>query len=608
MNVQDAFRSGLGRLRSAASPTNKHKNMRHPQQKPIPSMARRQKRWRIGCAALVLLLILANTVAFEILQQLKFKLLTKLMVDDRTVGMANSFLRHFDERTFGHIAESPLRSPPAVSVDIAAEMSHCEDPARLASKGGAFCRQWQRGDRCTVFSLAGGGANELDVFLSDTEACVVMGLDPALGALLRSMPQMAGGFQDKDDVDVKFRSEVELGLLARELGVMKEVDVLNVDVHGAEWFLLNEIIESPWRQLVVHLYFPEQFDVEIVNGHFVVKDTEEKRGVVDPAAWLAYLQRYAHPWHFQMRGQRHAVAFFVKKDAAKATPLLLNESNVLWSKNWHQLVNCPQVPARYYSAGTESKFSVTELRKFFTKCSGLIWIRLGSFANNELERFIEEVLPFMENTFSLVTSDGDNRVPGGITNAQKLLDSPKLERWFTQNYDGSIKHAKLHPVPIGFDLHTQWNGLWSSDVNKNLHHMKRMRLTMRKRKNEILLDAMGMYKLRRDMDTAVGCVKHLHLGSLPINKLWNTYTIYRFGLSPHGNGLDCHRTWEMLFFGIIPIVKTSSLDKLYENLPVVILDEWDDVCDPEKFGAAYKRAEQFIQVPSEIFTTSYWIR
>ena len=45
-------------------------------------------------------------------------------------------------------------------------------------------------------------------------------------------------------------------------------------------------------------------------------------------------------------------------------------------------------------------------------------------------------------------------------------------------------------------------------------------------------------------------------------------------VSTHGNGLDCHRTWEMLFYGMIPIVKTSSLDVLYRNLSVVVVSEW----------------------------------
>lgn len=45
-------------------------------------------------------------------------------------------------------------------------------------------------------------------------------------------------------------------------------------------------------------------------------------------------------------------------------------------------------------------------------------------------------------------------------------------------------------------------------------------------------------------------------------------------LSPRGNGLDCHRHWEALLCGAIPIVKTSFLNDLFQDLPVIIVDDW----------------------------------
>ena len=52
---------------------------------------------------------------------------------------------------------------------------------------------------------------------------------------------------------------------------------------------------------------------------------------------------------------------------------------------------------------------------------------------------------------------------------------------------------------------------------------------------------------------------------------------HRFVLSPRGNGLDAHRTWEALLVGAIPIVRSSALNPLYEGLPVLIVDEWTHV-------------------------------
>jgi hypothetical protein len=52
---------------------------------------------------------------------------------------------------------------------------------------------------------------------------------------------------------------------------------------------------------------------------------------------------------------------------------------------------------------------------------------------------------------------------------------------------------------------------------------------------------------------------------------------YPFWLSPRANGLDYHRTWEALYLDIIPIVMNSSLNILYQHLPVVIINHYKEL-------------------------------
>ena len=42
-------------------------------------------------------------------------------------------------------------------------------------------------------------------------------------------------------------------------------------------------------------------------------------------------------------------------------------------------------------------------------------------------------------------------------------------------------------------------------------------------------------------------------------------------------GLDTHRLWEALILGCIPIIKSSGLDALFEDLNVCIVSSWNDV-------------------------------
>ena len=58
---------------------------------------------------------------------------------------------------------------------------------------------------------------------------------------------------------------------------------------------------------------------------------------------------------------------------------------------------------------------------------------------------------------------------------------------------------------------------------------------------------------------------------------WKEMGKYAFVLSPHGNGLDCIRTFEALCLGCIVILKTSCLDHLYQDMPVLIVNSYYDI-------------------------------
>lgn len=54
---------------------------------------------------------------------------------------------------------------------------------------------------------------------------------------------------------------------------------------------------------------------------------------------------------------------------------------------------------------------------------------------------------------------------------------------------------------------------------------------------------------------------------------------HAFALSPEGNGVQCHRTWEALLSGATAVVtKTgTAVDELYSGLPVLLLRDWGDL-------------------------------
>lgn len=294
---------------------------------------------------------------------------------------------------------------------------------------------------------------------------------------------------------------------------------------------------------------------------------------------------------------------------------VVNVSNILWSRNWHNLVTCSTVPESYYNAATEKRHSAQEMMKYFSGCGGPLWVRLNTdhknAKNNDITTFATHVLPKMKKAFVLITTDGDNSVPSNIDKAQDILDSPLCKAWYTQNYDGSLKHSKLKPIPIGFDLHTNWKGLWTDNVSENLEKMLELRANSLERTRDAVpfVPPWGAsHHERIRSDNALECLHHVHGNRMGIDKLWDTYGSKTFALSPQGNGLDCHRTWELLFFGVIPIVKSvGGLDAMYKDLPVVIVKDWTDVCAPKFFVNERERLKDKWPMSLDKFQLDYWV-
>ena len=87
--------------------------------------------------------------------------------------------------------------------------------------------------------------------------------------------------------------------------------------------------------------------------------------------------------------------------------------------------------------------------------------------------------------------------------------------------------------------------------------------------------------------------------------IWKEQLKYSFVVSPHGNGLDCHRTWEALILGCIPIVKSSSMDSMFYDLPVLILNEWGELNE----ALLIKTLDEFSSKKFNMhkLTLNYWI-
>mmetsp|Transcript_6934 Transcript_6934/g.12814 ORF Transcript_6934/g.12814 Transcript_6934/m.12814 type:complete len:465 (-) Transcript_6934:38-1432(-) len=193
----------------------------------------------------------------------------------------------------------------------------------------------------------------------------------------------------------------------------------------------------------------------------------------------------------------------------------------------------------------------------------------------------------------------------------EFLEDNRLHYWFTQNYDiGNCLDVpamgsncvnptvtrkqlnKIGAIPLGIDFHTTSEKVfrYSKDFEPPLEQQKLLlsisKLKFKERKPKIVsLFTADPEKPDREQllerSTALASCVIQPKAKMNRNKFWKLTSEFAFIFAPQGNGIDTHRVYESLSLGTVPIVRSSPLDKLYEQYPITIVKDWAAIesCD-----------------------------
>lgn len=260
----------------------------------------------------------------------------------------------------------------------------------------------------------------------------------------------------------------------------------------------------------------------------------------------------------------------------------------LWSRGISRFCDS-RGPDDYWQAPTENVLAPELIREHYGAAHGLVWIRLSTQPRinrlADLDHFATFALPTIRHPFVLITTDGDVLVPSELrrSTVDAILASPWLRAWYTQNYDG-IGIDKLFPMPIGLDLHTPRPFMSPRKLIEILDEVSSSRPPLEDLPLRVVCDiGLSLASAARvDAMAALQGCSHIDFVTWRISQaaIWKRYASSPFVLSVEGNALDCHRTWEALYLGSIVITKTSTLDSLYKDLPVVIIKDWNEIREP----------------------------
>ena len=172
----------------------------------------------------------------------------------------------------------------------------------------------------------------------------------------------------------------------------------------------------------------------------------------------------------------------------------------------------------------------------------------------------------------------------------ELLNSTKLIRWYAKN--AVISHSKLRPIPLGPRFHSMSEMFFGEPKLSTIDILSRHCLTPYEKFTNASLKTNLLYfnfnnattghpyysthrNIRHTIYEALRINNFSYVENTEFEEYLTILSTYRFCMSPPGTGVDTHRTWECLMVGTIPILISSPLDSLFDDLPVLLVKNED---------------------------------
>eukprot|EP00045_Choanoeca_perplexa_P003618 m.32291 g.32291 ORF g.32291 m.32291 type:complete len:375 (+) comp12143_c0_seq1:164-1288(+) len=199
---------------------------------------------------------------------------------------------------------------------------------------------------------------------------------------------------------------------------------------------------------------------------------------------------------------------------------------------------------------------------------------------------------------------------------RELLNSRYLIHAFATNCD--VEHERLTPVGLGIDFHTDNHPVRNQSdelLSYAWHQINPLprafkvianfnpKTNRTQREHVVPL-------LKQNLPDAI--FQHIP-NETPRQTIWNITSQVEFVISPPGHGVDCHRHWETLMLGAIPIIirRPPLTTRLFDGMPVVQVDSYKEVTVDKllDWQETYRpMMTAFLASKNERVFSSWWMR
>tara|TARA_R110001583_G_scaffold88807_3_gene229919 strand:+ start:926 stop:1735 length:810 start_codon:yes stop_codon:yes gene_type:complete len=230
------------------------------------------------------------------------------------------------------------------------------------------------------------------------------------------------------------------------------------------------------------------------------------------------------------------------------------------------------------SRGNKNGFLINSLSN-----GDIIFVKTDFIYNG---KFQLEILPLIKTDFILVTGVSSFSIDEGNNPYLNILNHPKLIKWFCTN-PPTKAHSKLVGLPIGFEEVERPGGNTTT-----LNEFYDNHLSWGDKKDKIYIPYhTNTFAGRNETIAKLSKLAFVDVepNRLSFKDYLNKMNKYKFILSLRGAGWDCHRHYESLLVGSVPIMDGGPILNFFKvnSLPVLDVSEISDQIFNKSYNFLY---------------------
>ena len=210
--------------------------------------------------------------------------------------------------------------------------------------------------------------------------------------------------------------------------------------------------------------------------------------------------------------------------------------------------------------------------------------------------FFSHVLPLIKHRIVLLTHNSSYGIDASYSS---FLNNDKILRWYAQN--ANFHHDKLTSIPLGI-ANRRWphGNIDLIEAANNSPIDKEYLLYMNFDINTNVKERSAVFNAFEGKDFVLNAERK------PFEDYLKDLRASKYCLSPPGAGIDCHRIWESIAVGTIPIVESCHNVLFHSKMPIMIINDWSEVTE-DYLEHKYEFFQSSLYDKSPLYL-DYWIK